>query len=220
MYLVLRVERFSLAKKGLSVWISSSMTFIALVHLTDAISAMIFAHPAQLLQLYPFPPEKLETITPAAYFWISAVVSLILWGITCAIAFGNPVETFLNKLLSDAKSQSKGENQLLESKSEVLDAIFETIESCHQTLAEVKDTVINVRAESKEIHPLRESIENARVELAILKKEIRRIDGKMKFPNLCSSCGKPLMPEFNMCPYCGENLKLQHTPVIRLKDYK
>ena len=209
-----------MAKKGLAVWVSSSLTFIALAHLIDAISATVFANPVRLLLLYPFPVEKLEAITPTTYFWISAVTSLILWGITCAITFENPVETFLNKVLSDAKTQSTVENQLLESKSEVLDAIFETIESCHNTIAEVKDSIFNIRTESKEIHPLKESMERTLTELATLKREMRRIDEKMTFPGLCAACGKPLMPEFNVCPYCGESVKLQHAPIIKLRDYK
>jgi hypothetical protein len=213
-------ERSSLGKKGLAVWISSSLTFIALVHLIDAISAAVFTNPIRLLLLYPFPKEKIGAITPTTYLWISAVASLILWGITCAIAFENPVETFLNRVLSDAKSQSTVENQLLDIKSEVLDSISETIESCHKTIAEVKDMIFNVRTEAREIHPLKECMEKTRVELAILKREMRRIDEKITFPNLCAACGKPLMPEFNVCPYCGEDVKLQHPPIIKLKDYK
>lgn len=209
-----------MGKKGLAVWVSSSLTFIALVHLIDAISAAVFANPIRLLLLYPFPKEKLEAITPTTYLWISAAASLILWGITCAIAFENPVETFLNRVLSDAKSQSTVENQLLESKSEVLDSIFETVESCHDTIAEVKDMILNVRVEAMEIRPLRESMEKTRMELATLKREMRTIDEKITFPNLCAACGKPLMPEFNVCPYCGEGVKLQHPPIIKLKDYK
>lgn len=209
-----------MGKKGLAVWVSSSLTFIAVAHLVDAISATFFGNPIRLLSLYPIPSDKLEAITPSTYFWITATVSLILWGITCAIAFENPVETFLNKVLSDAKSQSAVENQLLENKSEVLDAIHETMESCSTMIAEVKDTILNVRSEAMEIRPLKESVEKARTELATLKKEMMRIDEKMTFPIICTACGKPLMPEFNVCPYCGENVRLQHPPLIKLKDYK
>jgi rRNA maturation endonuclease Nob1 len=209
-----------LGKKGLAVWVSSSVTFIAVAHLVDAISATFFGNPIRLLFLYPIPSDKLETITPLTYFWITATISLILWGITCAIAFENPVETFLNKVLSDAKSQSAVENQLLENKSEVLDAIYETMESCSTMIAEVKDTILNVRSEAMEIRPMKESLEKARTELSTLKKEMMRIDEKMTFPIICTACGKPLMPEFNVCPYCGENVKLQHPPLIKLKDYK
>jgi hypothetical protein len=70
-----------------------------------------------IIIIYPFINEKLQAITPITYFWVSAAATFILWGITCAIAFANPVETFLNKILSDAKRQGAVETQLLEDKS-------------------------------------------------------------------------------------------------------
>ena len=82
------------------------------------------------------------------------------------------------------------------------------------------DLFYNIRTESKEIHPLKESMERTLTELATLKRGMRRIDEKMTFPGLCAACGKPLMPEFNVCPYCGESAKLQHPPIIKLRDYK
>jgi rRNA maturation endonuclease Nob1 len=208
-----------LAKRGVSVWLFSSLTFIAILHLVDAISAVVFNNPIRLLQLYPFAGEKLQAIAPITYLWISVAASLILWGITCVIAFENPVETFLNKVLSDAKSQSAVENQLLERKSEVLDAMFESIESSGETLAHVQDMVCNVRTEVKDIQPLKEGLEKMKTELVSLKKEVKKIDEKVTFPNICPACNKPLMPEFNMCPYCGEKVKLQ-PPLLNLKDYK
>ena len=44
----------------------------------------------------------------------------------------------------------------MESKSEVLDAMFETMEASNETLAQLKDLVCNVRTEAREIQPLRE----------------------------------------------------------------
>jgi len=209
-----------LAKKGISVWLFSSLTFIAILHLTEAISVLVFNNEIRLLQLYPFINEKLQAMTPITYFWVSASAAFILWGITCAIAFTNPVETFLNKILSDAKAQTAVEAQLLEEKSEILDAMNETIELNSGYLAQVKDIVYNVRTEVKEIQPLKENVEKIRTELTSLKKEIKKIEEKVQFPNICPACGKPLLPEFKMCPYCGEPIKVQPAPVIALKDYK
>jgi len=209
-----------LTKKGISVWLFSSLTFIALLHLTEAISVLFFNNEIRLLQLYPLINEKLQSITPITYFWISATSTFILWGITCAIAFENPVEAFLTKILSDAKKQSAVETQLLEDKSEVLDAMYETVEADNKILAQVKDLMCNVRADVKEIQPLKDGMDKMKTELNNLRKEIKKIEEKIHFPNLCPACGKPLMPEFKICPYCGENIKLLPEKTISLKDYR
>jgi RNA polymerase-binding transcription factor DksA len=161
----------------------------------------------------------LQAITPITYFWASAAATFILWGITCAIAFTNPVETFLNNILSDAKTHGTVEAQLLEEKSEILDAMSETIESNSEILAHVKDLIYNVRTEVKEIHPLNESVEKMKTELNTLRKEVKKLE-KVNFPNLCPTCGKPLLPEFKICPYCGANIKLLPEKVVSLKEYK
>ena len=207
-----------MTKKGLSVWISSSLTFIALAHLVDALSALVFNNEIRLLQLYPIINEKLQTITPTLYFWVSAASVLILWGITCAIAFENPVETFLNKIFSDAKDQSVGEAQMLEGKSEMLDAIYETIETDRGLLGEVKDLMCNVRADVKEIQPVKESIEKMKAEVASLRREVKKIEEKVEFPDRCPTCGKPLLPEFKLCPYCGANIKLLPQEIIAMTE--
>lgn len=209
-----------MAKKGIGVWFFSTLTFAALVHLIDATSALVFNNQIKLFQLYPFINEKLQAMTPNTYFWISAITTVILWGITCAIAFENPVEAFLNKILSDAKKQDAVETQTLDEKSEVLDAMNETVEMNNTLLAQVKDMMYNVRTEVKEIQPLTENIEKLKTELSRLKKEFRKFEENVKHPNKCPACGKPILPEFKVCPYCGENLKLLPEAVIVLKDYK
>lgn len=209
-----------MARKGLSVWLFSSMTFIALLHLLDAISALFFNNSIKLLQLYPFVGAKLQSIAPSTYFWATIVTTLILWGITCGIAFENPVDTFLNKILSDAKVHSTVETQLLESKSEVLDAMFETIDASSETLAQVKDLICNVRTEAREIQPLRESIDNMKADLGGLRREFKRIQENVIFSKVCPACGKSLMPEFNMCPYCGESIRPMEAPVFTIKSYR
>lgn len=210
----------TVARKGLSVWLASSLTFVALMHLLDAIYAFLFNGSIRLLQLYPFIGQQLHNIAPSVYFWASAIVSVALWGITCGIVFRNPIEAFLNNILLDAKVHSTVETQLLESKSEVLDAMYETIEASSDTLAELKDLVCNVRAEAREIQPLKESIESMKAEIGGLKKEIRKIREDVPLPNICHACGKSLMPEFNICPYCGERVRPMETPVLTLKGLR
>jgi len=78
----------------------------------------------------------------------------------------------------------------------------------------------NVRVDVKEIQPLKENLEKIRAEMGNLKKEIKNIKEQTQFPSICPACGKSLLPEFNMCPYCGEHVKLANTPLISVKDYK
>ncbi|MEM2805994.1 MAG: hypothetical protein QXK86_04000 [Candidatus Bathyarchaeia archaeon] len=180
---------------------------MSLAHLIDALNALLFNNPIVLLRLYPFTADKIKAITPENYFITFAFATLMLWGLTCIIAFENPVERFMNRVLSEAKKQSTVESQLLEQKSEVLDAMSETIEENNKLLAHVRDVLYNVRAEAKEIQPIKEFVEKIKLEINDLKREIKKLEGKINFPVICMNCGKPILPEFKMCPYCGENIK-------------
>lgn len=174
---------------------------------------MISGNPIRLLSIYPLIGDTLsKTFTPVEYIWVSALVSLLCWAVTCAIAFDNPMEQFLNKVLSDAKRQSTVESQLLDSKAEILDAMYETVESGSAAIATVKDMMCNVRSEVKQLQPLASTVDMIRLEMNELSKEIEKLEGKMKFPYVCLSCGKPLLPEFKICPYCGEDAQLLRSP--------
>ncbi|MCJ7559434.1 hypothetical protein MUO79_02295, partial [Candidatus Bathyarchaeota archaeon] len=110
--------------------------------------------------------------------------------------------------------------QLLENKSELFDLMYETVESNSEALAQVKDMMRNVRAEVKDIQPIKETMEKTRLELGSLKKQITTLEEKLLFTNiLCPACGKPLRLDFQICPYCGENIRLQQKMVM-VKDYK
>ena len=211
-----------MAKKGLAVWIFSSLTFLSVAHFVESIYALISGTEARLLAIYPLIGEKLSAMAPIQYVWISTLVSLLCWGIVCAIAFENPMEEFLNKVLSDAKRQSSVESQMLDSKSEILDAMYETVESGSAAIAAVKDMMCNVRSEVKQLQPLASTVDLIRLELSELTKELEKLEGKMKFPYVCLSCGKPLLPEFKICPYCGEDAQLLRTPapVISIGERK
>jgi len=208
-----------LRKKGIAIWLFSTLTFISLIHLIDAAAAVLFNNQIQLLQLYPFINQQLQQISTDIYLYISGASTAILWAITCLIAFDNPVETFLNKVLSDAKQQTATEAQVLESKSELFDLMYETVESDSETLAQVKDLMRNMRVEVKDIQPIKETIEKTRIELISLKKQMKMLEEKMLFTIICPACGKLLRPDFKLCPYCGESITLQEKMVM-VKDYK
>lgn len=207
-------------KKGITIWLFSSLTFISLVHLIEAVSVVLFNNQIRLLTLYPFINQQLQHIPATAYLYITAAFTAILWGITCLLAFDNPVETFLNKILSDAKKQAATETQLVENKSEIFEQLYETVDSNAEALAQVKDIVRNVRAEVKDIQPIKETMEKTRIDISSLKKQVETIEEKLLFANiLCPTCAKQLQPDFNICPYCGENIKLSQKMVM-VKDYK
>jgi len=197
-----------LAKKGLYVWLFSSMTFISLLHMTDAISIVFFNSQPHLLQMYPYIGHQLQSMPPTVYLLASALSTLVFWGLTCTLAMDSPVEQFLNRVLSDAKRQSAVEAQTVNEKSEILDAMYETLEASQQTLSQVVDIVHNVRTEVKGIQPLSMTVENIKAEMGNLKKEVRRIEEKGRLPILCSTCGKPVSLEFRLCPFCGDPIKL------------
>jgi len=209
-----------LGKKGLAVWIFSSLTFFSVAHLIESIYVLITGAQIKLISLYPLIGQKLATITPVTYLWLSAIASISFWGITCAIAFENPMEKFLNKVLCDAKRQSVAESKMVEDKSEVLDAMYETIESSNATISSVKDLITNVRTEVKGIQPLTAAIDLIRMELTDLTKEVEKLEGSVKYSYVCLACGKPLLPEFKVCPYCGEDAKLLRSSKLTVPDGK
>jgi len=84
--------------------------------------------------------------------------------------------------------------QVLESKSEIFDMMYETIEADSETLGQVKDLMRNMRAEVKDIQPIKESIEKTRMELSSLKKQMKTLEEKMLFNIICPTCGKLLKP--------------------------
>jgi len=120
-------------KKAIAIWILTTITFISLVHLIEAITVIMLSTPIRLLQLYPLINVALKSLTPTAYLYISAVSTAVLWGITCLVAFHNPVELYLNK-------REVAETRL-QDKTELIDRMCETVESDHQTLTQLTDLI-------------------------------------------------------------------------------
>jgi DNA repair exonuclease SbcCD ATPase subunit len=208
-----------LRKKGMTIWLFSTLTFIALIHLIDAATAILFNNPPRLLQIYPGISNQLQQIPTNIYLLAATASTITFWAATCLTAFDNPLEAFLNKIIADAKQQSTIETQILESKSELFDLMYETTESDSQILAQVKDLMRNIRAEVKDIQPIKETIEKTRAELSSLKKEIKILEEHTLFTLACTSCGMLLRPDFKLCPYCGESLTLEEK-MIMVKEYK
>jgi hypothetical protein len=124
-------------KKCIAIWALTTVTFISLIHLIEAITAIMFNNPIRLLQLYPFIGESLKTIAPQTYLYITATTIVILWGITCLIAFHNPVELYLNRRETTEIA--------LQDKGEIIDRLCETVESDHQKLTQLTDLIHKIQ---------------------------------------------------------------------------
>lgn len=204
-----------MAKKGLKIWIMTTLTFISLIHLIDSAISFLSYSPSRILQLYPIIDGYIAQVPKDIYLYASASVTFVLWGITILIVFDNPVETFLNTILSDVQKQKEEDKQTLENNSDFFDLMFENMEENNEKLGTIKDLVRNIRAEVKDIQPIKEQIEKTRGELTNLKKQVLLVEEKMIFPLICSACGKPLRADFNLCPYCGQEITLQQISVIK-----
>jgi hypothetical protein len=135
-------------EKGIAIWVFTSLTFVSLIHLIDS-AAIIFSFPAQLLKLYPIIHQTLQQISLDTYLHLTAASTTVLWVITSLTGVDNSVEGFLNRNLSDAKTQTTPEAQILESKSEIFYPMYEIMESDSEICARVKDLLRNKRVELK-----------------------------------------------------------------------
>lgn len=140
------------------------------------------------LTLYPF-KNLFGNIDIATYFLASLVAAFILFGVTCAIAFHNPVEALIEKTIVEAELEENPSDHALESEASVLEMINDTLTSNSTVLQTVKENVNAVRYE----------ISNLKTRLDKLEKDLTKL---MK----CPSCGKEISPDFKVCPFCGELL--------------
>jgi type II secretory pathway component PulF len=90
-----------MGKRGITVWIFSSLSFLAAIHTLEAILALFFNTEVILLKSYPI--INTLNLNPATYLLASTAATISIWGITCKTAVETPVERFLDTMLSDAK---------------------------------------------------------------------------------------------------------------------
>ena len=124
------------------------------------------------------------------YFWTSAFSTFILWGITCQIAFDNPVEVFLKRTLAQARQETIIETEAIERKTELLDLMNGTVLTNNLLLGEIKDLIFNIRAEAKEITPIKKSMDTVEAHVAHLKRELKRLEEMKYLKNIQAT--KPL----------------------------
>jgi len=209
----------TMGKRGITVWIFSSLSFLAAIHALEASLALFFNTEAILLKSYPI--INTLNINPATYLLASIALTIAIWGITCKVAVETPVERFLDTMLSDAKKQSEIECEMVEDNRSVLDMMCETITENNKVLAQTRDITYNVRSELVNLRTLPEETERLSTEIEELKKEVKNLKENFKKPNLCPSCGNIVLPRFKVCPYCGENLHVTPEKAVKmLQTYK
>jgi len=156
-------------KKSITIWVLTSLTFIFLVHFVEALTVIVLNNPIRLPQVYPFIGEALSALSPVTYFYLTAATTAFLWGITCLVAFHNPVEVYLNKnKANEAEFQLQGD---------LIDRMCDTIESDHHTLSQLKDMMRNVQAEVKEMQTAKQTRSRSSTN-----SEVRRTPPQLKTP--------------------------------------
>jgi len=164
------------------------LTFLAILHTFVAVLSLVLGNPDFLLKLYPV-KDLFGDVDIETYFVGSLVSTFILFGITCAVAFRNPIEDLINKTLAEVESEENPGDHALESKASVLEMISDTLTSNSVVLQSVKDDVNTVRYE----------VSSVKSRLDNLEKELTK---SLK----CPSCKKDISPDFKLCPFCGELL--------------
>jgi hypothetical protein len=163
------------------------------LHTFDAVFSLISGNTNFLLKLYPF-QSLIGSVDATTYFWISIASTFFLFGITCSVAFHNPIEALINKTLAEVELEENPSDCTLESKASILEMIGDTLTSNSVVLHSVKDDLNSVRFE----------ISNFKARLDKLDRDLTKL-------MTCPSCGKDISPDFKLCPFCGE---LLHTHVF------
>ena len=193
-------EGFELpANKGISVWIFGFLTFLAVLHTFDAVLSFTLGGTNSLLELNPFYGliyDMFGEIDAASYFWASISFTFLLFGMSCVIAFNDPIATFINRVISDAKSEENPADLHLESGINAFEMINDSVTSNSILLNKIKDNAENVR----------NGIDAVKIELKLLGAKLGKSDTDLANLRKCPSCGKDVSPDFKLCPYCGEKL--------------
>ena len=201
-----------MVKRGTTVCILGTLSFIACIHFLEAFTVLFFNKEIVLLKLYPFFSSL--SIESLNYLIASIIVTSVLMALTFRLAFSNPLDCFIEKILSDANSVNDAECELVTDNRSVLDMMCESITHISEVLAQTKDITYNVRSELVNLRPIPETTERLSAEIKEVKKELVNLKKSFKKPNTCPSCGNTVLARFKICPYCGEALQLSPEKII------
>ena len=181
------------------MWIFGFLTFLAVLHTFDAVLSFTLGSTNSLLNLNPFYGliyNMFGEIDAASYFWVSIIFTFTLFGMSCAIAFHDPIATFINKVVSDAKTVENPADVHLESGLNIFEMVNDSVTSNGILLNKVKGSMESIG----------NSVNTVRTELSMLGARLGKLETDLIPHRKCPSCGKNVSQDFKVCPYCGERL--------------
>lgn len=190
-------------KKNIAVWIFGCLTFFAGLHTFDAVLSIssVSDSTGALLELYPFYDRISETIgklDAVAYFWLSMISSVVFMGITCSIAFYDPILAYVKKMVSETKPDDTQADSKFDSELTALAMINESLTAQGILMNNVK----------RELSTLKDGVNALKIDMTRLSGKMGSLETDLAKLRKCPACGKGILPEFKFCPHCGEELSL------------
>jgi len=203
-------------KKGIGVWVFGFLTFLMALHTFDAYLSSTSGQTSRLLELYSL-GHALADIDGLVYFWCSLGLAFVFLGVTSLIACHNPIMTLYNKILADIEFAEGEIDKATETETSLLDMINHSLTS----------NSIDLHAVKKGLKSLKDSQNGLRVGIAGLTRKLsefeaglevgfQKLEADLESGRKCPSCGKDVLPQFKLCPYCGEKLPLAPMQIERL----
>ena len=203
-------------KKGIGVWVFGFLTFLMALHTLDAYLSLMSGEASRLLELYAL-SHVLIAIDVGMYFWGSLSLAFVFLGVTSLIACHNPIMTLYNKILADIEFAEGEIDKATETETSLLDMINHSLTS----------NSIDLHAVKKGLKSLKDSQNGLRVGIAGLTRKLsefeaglevgfQKLEADLESRKKCPSCGKDVLPQFKLCPYCGEKLPFAPMQIERL----
>jgi len=169
------------ARKGLSVWILGSLTFLAGLHSLDAFF-WLAGMQEQSFFLSNYPEILANSIGSILYMILSISSTFLLWGGTASVALQNPIENFLGKVLEDGKRENESDVELLEAKTSVLEMMSETLSDNSGSLSKLTDVVFNIRSSILRLETMNQNVEALKIEVKSLRKSVQSLKTVKRTP--------------------------------------
>ena len=170
-----------MARKGLSVWILGSLTFLAGLHSLDAFF-WLAGMQEQSFFLSNYPEILANSIGSILYMILSILSTFLLWGGTASVALQNPIENFLGKVLEDGKRENESDVELLEAKTSVLEMMSETLSDNSGSLSKLTDVVFNIRSSILRLETMNQNVEALKIEVKSLRKSVQSLKTVKRTP--------------------------------------